>query len=260
MMGLQLKTTVGVELGGWVPEMLYLLYGLDDTQFYTNAMYCIVAIHSNMDKYDVLFGKGALYIITCIMHTHFSSSTPSTSTWDAVYGYEHHALSKQSYWTTAETQHPDPCFTHRRPNWHERVTITVEIKEHTAYAYICSESWCWYHILSRNLTFVKKNTGSHVSYRWNRVSARLNIDAVWYQYIPISSYFFKICVGIVNYAHFFVSSIIRPVDFLRQHQGTTSCSFTDLAENTSYVAVVQEKNWQHSLYGYRHCIQYRYTL
>ena len=40
---------------GWVgtrlysDEMLYLLYGLDDTQFYTNAMYCILATHSSMD-------------------------------------------------------------------------------------------------------------------------------------------------------------------------------------------------------------------
>lgn len=54
MTGFHLKTTVGVELGRvgtklYSDEMLYLLYGLDDTQFYTNAMYCIVAIYSSMD-------------------------------------------------------------------------------------------------------------------------------------------------------------------------------------------------------------------
>ena len=171
-----------------------------------------------------------MYIITLCTHM-FQGSTPWTSTWDAVYGYEHHALSKQSYWTTAETQHPDPCFTQleTQVTW-KSDWITVEIKVYRPYAYICCESWCWYHILR------------------------------FYWYSNMIVFLQNICWYRFHYAHFFVSSIIRPVDFLRQHQGTTSCSFTDLAENTSYVAVVQEKIWQHSLYGYIHCIQYRYTL
>lgn len=194
-------------------------------------MQCTVYLrHIRAWIYDVLFGKGAVYIITLCTHM-FQGSTPWTSTWDAVYGYEHHALSKQSYWTTAETQHPDRCFTQleTQVTW-ESDWITVEIKVYRPYAYICSESWCWYHIL------------------------------IFYWYSNIIVFLQNMCWVSFSLCLFLVSSIIRPVDFLRQHQGTTSCSFTDLAENTSYVAVVQEKIWQHSLYGYRHCIQYRYTL
>lgn len=151
MMGLQLKTTIGVELGGWVPDYIVMRCYTCCMAWMIHSftrMQCTVYLrHIRAWIYDVLFGKGAVYIITLCTHM-FQGSTPWTSTWDAVYGYEHHALSKQSYWTTAETQHPDPCFTQleTQVTW-KSDWITVEIKVYRPYAYICSESWCWYHIL-----------------------------------------------------------------------------------------------------------------
>ena len=134
---------------GWVGTRLYIVM-----RCYTccmawmihsfTRMQCTVYLrHIRAWIYDVLFGKGAVYIITLCTHM-FQGSTPWTSTWDAVYGYEHHALSKQSYWTTAETQHPDPCFTQleTQVTW-KSDWITVEIKVYRPYAYICSESRFW---------------------------------------------------------------------------------------------------------------------
>ena len=76
MRGFQLKTTFGVDLGGyqiilWWDAILVVWFRLDEIQFYTNAMYCIVAICSSMDiRFAVGFGC-SVYDSMYYVHTFF---------------------------------------------------------------------------------------------------------------------------------------------------------------------------------------------